>query len=637
MVQRIVVEHGFELEESVEFNGRRALEIAAADSLGFFGGRVAETEVDRWSILLDTTEGHLRSRDTSLSVVLHCGFERPSHKVMVKRPYGSTAVRSETAIKVVDPEAGWARNVFSRVAVELTRLDPALNLRPVDLLQVGLIRQRRYKRTILHDSGVPVYISFDAVTAFDAEGKLALGERWWAEAEVIDGRPEEMMRAAQPRSVMDYLCTQHGAVRSSASKRSWAVELLQSAQWGQPQRASTSVVPLSTVSTRAPAASYAAFLRKVVPVGLREYPDGPHSYNAAMAVRDDNFRRRAHSAHYTVLRQHSQQALTLLSSAFDQPAVVPMRRAFRTTAGSSAMLRTTASVCQRVQPALRAHHAARRHQFAGVYTLADVQVSAYDTAKPISFERSREDTIITLDRYFETGRARELFTDGRVDVVSGSAHGAANTIVGDDGRGWVSIPWADTATSTFTLVHECMHALHIDANPDYGQLPTLLRESIARIAEFELFETMEPQHRREQTLERWRSQFFRPMYQTAFEIDLRDNTIERDTEAMRAEYVRRLSDAYGAAVHISPDDGYEWVKGRHLFRPFALIEYATSFLLGALLHTHLNASGDIQPLLHARNIHDISDAINADVTSPATYDRLAEELFMTVVRTGNEK
>jgi oligoendopeptidase F len=138
-------------------------------------------------------------------------------------------------------------------------------------------------------------------------------------------------------------------------------------------------------------------------------------------------------------------------------------------------------------------------------------------------------------------------------------------------------------------------------------------------------------------LERWRSQFFRPMYQTIFEAELRAKHLALDIGQMSSRLVEILQMTYGSSVTVTPSNGYEWVKSTHLFRPFSLIEYAVSFLVGMHLHRYLSLGGDLSGILLCKSMEDLSDLLKAPLFEVDTYAPDLADLERAVSRLESQK
>lgn len=632
MQQRLAIEDGFEYEMAVEFDDAVEFEDAAADALDGFGGWIATLEVERRSLLLDTADRSLSAKGITIAVVLHSGLNGPAHKIVTKFPCDIPAVRRENIIRVYSPENGWARQALTTLS-DVLQSRAEIRIEPNDFVEVGQLRQRRIKRTVVPDRSLPVYLSFDYVRAYDASGSVLLGERMIMEAESVGSDPAEVVEGSRVPDVQKHFTDSYRATNSAVSKRGWMQALGAAASWRIDAPCSdTTTIPQSTRESNESAKRYAVFLQDVVLADVqRRLPesDPKASYNEAMSFPDRSRRHRAHRAHFDALAVNSEDAIEGLRVAVSRPAVLPFRRAFATRAASDQMLRTTFAAFESGMPALHQIHGTRAAGTASPYTLADVQV-AQSPSSTLTFEGGRRTVVDVLARFQGAEAVEQIFDESRVDISGTGAKGAAATFVGVDGRGWVSMPWNGTVNSLFTLAHETMHALHIDANVEYQRLPSLLRESVARVAEFELLKSGKVDDREHWVQERWRSQFFRPAAQSAFEVRLRNGSVPLHPESMRAACESGLRALYGNAVQIRSEDGFEWVKARHLFRPFGLLEYSMSFLIGSVLHHQLSASDSIGLLFEAKSIDDLGSRLSIDFTLASTYETVIEELIASV-------
>jgi hypothetical protein len=677
--------HTTTLEREIvfEFPDEASFRAASNDDLTAVGGRVAELTTRRPTLILDTSDDLLSRDRRSLSLVLFSGFETREHKLVLKWPHTSHGVRNEAIARL--HSVRWDSSaalpllqLFDIGQVHSTQLMGRLELRAV-------IEQRRQKRTVIVN-GRQVFLSYDEVRYMSPDALHELGRRFYLDIETDGSHLADLASNSDLQEVSAHAAEPYNATMSRGAKGSMARDLVSGIEpvahpapgaslaevvarlstryrsesdigRVHPVSSSTSThasIDLSNWALRPTQSQHASLLNETVPKlveqALTEAGAPRRLGNLNVALSSTNLRERdvAYTAHFAALRDQADAARLMLLPALALPAVLPLRRSFSDRDASSHMVEATLNVLQTTAPALRDHHAGRASlQSAGMYTMRDVQYDqSTERQAPIRYRRGVQLAEESASRLYPGSTLPRVFVSS--DRISATINSGRSTnavtaygVRGQDPR--ISLNYTEDANSVLALAHEIGHALHCLGKADFGTVPSLLKEVVARVHEVSCMTLMAEEQNDTVfvQLEGWRAQFFRPAYQSVFELELRSDLSEGraipDPEQLSARYAGLLAEFWGDTVGIDALSGFEWVKAQHLFRPFSLLEYSVSFILGQIIYARVSEEPSVwaPALERCTTVEQLGEKLDLDLLDPWQYERVCQD-FQSLALAGQQ-
>ncbi len=345
-----------------------------------------------------------------------------------------------------------------------------------------------------------------------------------------------------------------------------------------------------------------------------------------MGAADRSVRQIVHEVHFDSLMQHSDRGLGALLNAVSAPDGIPGRGAYTSTGSAVDAIRSVLGIYTEMRRSFQRLHEVRaglvRGSGAEIYGLWDVQAPLLAPPQArIAYESAIEAVCdVTEDVLGKGHEALALFEAGYVNVLpeSGGVHGAFTTVDEAGGIQRVQSPWYGDASSLLTLAHEVGHAMHsLEGGADYPRRSRLVRETVARLFEVRMLD--HPLLRAgslDLRAEWWRAQFFRPMYQSAFEAEVRNMDPQLIcVDSLTNVYREILSDNYGPSVSMAERDGFEWVKAQYLSRPRGVLEYAMACVAALALSSGIEPRlSDGLAIARASTMDELLDSVGISLT-----------------------
>ena len=216
--------------------------------------------------------------------------------------------------------------------------------------------------------------------------------------------------------------------------------------------------------------------------------------------------------------------------------------------------------------------------------------------KKISFEEAKEIILKALkplgEDYIKT--LENAFENRWIDIYENVGKRSGAYVWGAYGcHPFVSLNYANTLNSMFTLVHEMGHALHSHYTQEnqpyiYGNYTIFLAEVASTVNEAllmeYLLETTEDEAEKTYLLnyfmEQFRTTLFRQTMFAEFEMIIHEKMEQGEPfvfETLCEEYKKLNQKYYGQEIFIDEEISWEWARIPHFYNAFYVYQYATGY------------------------------------------------------------